>query len=59
MKTTALLVVCTSLARAGCVAVSTDRIVAGDLAALVPFFQDLDPRTPVGFTPLPGARRVI
>jgi flagella basal body P-ring formation protein FlgA len=59
MKTTALLVACTALARAGCVAVSTDRIVAGDLAATVPLFQDLDPRTPVGFTPLPGTRRVI
>jgi flagella basal body P-ring formation protein FlgA len=42
-----------------CVPVSTDRIRAGDLAYAQPLFSSLDPDLPLGFTPLPGTRRVL
>ncbi len=42
-----------------CVVVRSDRILAGDLAVAVPEFGSLDPKTPIGFAPVPGARRTI
>lgn len=44
---------------AGCISVSSDRIVAGDLREAVPLFETLDPGTPIGFTPLPGTQRIL
>jgi len=48
-----------SVAPAECVAVSSDRITAGDLAAAIPAFQALNPATVAGFTPLPGTQRIL
>lgn len=42
-----------------CLSVPTDRIHAGDLANAQPLFSSLDPDLPLGFTPLPGTRRVF
>ena len=52
-------VVFSGLAQAACLAVSGSRIVAGDLRDTAPFLQALDPATPVGFAPLPGAQRIL
>ncbi len=46
-------------AHAACLAVSGDRILAGDLRDAALFLQALDPATPVGFAPLPGAQRTL
>jgi len=43
----------------GCIAVPTDRIRAGDLAAAQPLLSSLDPDLPLGFTPLPATRRIV
>ena len=43
----------------GCIAVSTDRIRAGELAVVQPLLSSLDPDLPLGFAPLPGTRRVL
>ena len=59
MKTFVLAMIAALLANADCIAVRSDRVVAGNLAAVVPQFQTLDPATPVAFTPLPGTRRTI
>jgi flagellar basal body P-ring formation protein FlgA len=48
-----------TLAHAGCVTVSSDRILARDLRDAVPFLQELDPDTSLGFSPLPGTQRVL
>ncbi|MGA3095453.1 MAG: flagellar basal body P-ring formation chaperone FlgA [Bryobacteraceae bacterium] len=42
-----------------CLAVEGEHIVAGDLAASLPAFGQLDPETPVALTPMPGVRRVF
>src|SRR5579863_3457863 len=42
-----------------CVPVDGDRILMRDLARTLPPFKALDPNQPVGFAPLPGARRVF
>jgi flagella basal body P-ring formation protein FlgA len=47
------------LARAGCLAVSSDQIMARDLRDAVPFLEKLDPETPLGFSPLPGTQRIL
>jgi len=59
MRTLSLVIILAGLAHGDCIAVRADRIVAGDIAVSVPQFQALDPSTQVGFTPLPGTRRVI
>jgi flagella basal body P-ring formation protein FlgA len=59
MKTLLLLSVVATLAHAGCVAVSTDHITAGELASVVPAFQTLDAATSIGFSPLPGTQRIL
>jgi flagella basal body P-ring formation protein FlgA len=59
MRTVLLLSVAWALARADCVAVSSDQILAGDLSDAVPFLRQLKPNTPLGFSPLPGTQRVF
>ena len=59
MKIVLLIGILTSVAHAECVAVSSDRITAGDLAPVVAVFQAIHPATPVGFTPLPGTQRIL
>jgi flagella basal body P-ring formation protein FlgA len=59
MKTVLISFVLATLARAGCVAVSSDQIVARDLRDAVPSLQKLDPETPLGFSPLPGTQRIL
>lgn len=44
-------------ARAACVAVATDRILAGDLARVAPAFAALAADTPLAYTPAPGSVR--
>lgn len=43
----------------GCLAVQDERITARDLAATVPAFAAIAPGTPLGFSPVPGTRRVF
>ena len=59
MKTVLISFVLATLARAGCVAVSSDQIMARDLRDAVPSLQKLDPETPLGFSPLPGTQRIL
>ena len=59
MRTILIWFLLAALARAGCVAVSSGRITAGDLKDTVPFLQDLNPDTPLGFSPLPGTQRIL
>lgn len=42
-----------------CTPVEGDRILAGDLARVLPVFAVLDPEEPVAYTPVPGAQRVM
>ena len=42
-----------------CVAVAADRILARDLASANPRFAALDPSIEIGFSPRPGAMRVL
>jgi Chaperone for flagella basal body P-ring formation len=42
-----------------CRTVDSDRIRAGDVAAVVPAFAALDPALEIGLAPLPGIKRVI
>ena len=48
-----------ALAHAGCVAVPSDRLTAGELVEVAPILAALDPETTLGFAPLPGTRRII
>jgi flagella basal body P-ring formation protein FlgA len=41
-----------------CTTVASDRITAGDLAQTLPGFSSLAPETPLGYAPVPGARRI-
>jgi len=59
MRTIAILFLASTLSRADCIQLSSDKIVAGDIAKVVPVFQILDPQTPIGFAPLPGVQRVL
>ena len=59
MKTFLLLATFASLATAGCIAVSSSQIAAGDFAGAVAQFGALDPATPIGFAPLPGVQRIF
>lgn len=43
----------------GCLAVAGERIQAQDLAKANPVFGDLPPGSDLGFTPAPGARRIL
>jgi flagella basal body P-ring formation protein FlgA len=46
-------------AATGCVSVTGEHILAGELAGVHPVFQSLAPDTRVGITPNPGATRLI
>jgi flagella basal body P-ring formation protein FlgA len=59
MRTPAILVVVAACARAACVAVPSDKILARDLLDVVPLFQALDPQAVIGFSPFPGTDRVL
>jgi flagellar basal body P-ring formation protein FlgA len=59
MRIVALILSMAPLACAGCIAVSTDRITAADLAPTLPIFQHIEPATPFGFAPLPGTQRIL
>jgi flagella basal body P-ring formation protein FlgA len=59
MRPVAILVVVAGLARAACVAVPSDKILARDLSAAIPLFQALDPEAIIGFSPFPGTKRVL
>src|ERR1700737_2547256 len=48
-----------SLAHAGCVAISSDRILARDVRDSWPPLQVLDPDTVIGFAPRPGVQRIL
>lgn len=45
------------LMQSGCIAVSGDRILAGDLAPYTAAFSSTDPQTMIGYAPLPGLER--
>jgi flagellar basal body P-ring formation protein FlgA len=59
MRTIVVLILATLSARAACISVPSDRILARHLAGAVPLFQGLDPEMPVGFAPMPGAQRIL
>ena len=42
-----------------CVGVSSNTIVARDIAGAVPMFLSVDPETVIGFAPAPGVRRIL
>jgi flagella basal body P-ring formation protein FlgA len=48
-----------ALAHAGCVAVSSDKILARDVRDALPFLREIDPATPIGFSPRPGVQRIL
>ncbi|HEX4595451.1 MAG TPA: hypothetical protein VH157_14305, partial [Bryobacteraceae bacterium] len=43
----------------GCLAVSSDRILVRDVRGVLPFLQNLDPETAIGFAPRPGVQRTF
>jgi len=59
MRTVLILAASLSFLQAGCIAVSTAQISAGDLAGAIPLFHSLDPATVLGYTPLPGMQRMF
>ena len=59
MRTILLASFLAAVAQAGCVAVSSDRILARDLRDALPILQELDPATPLGFAPRPGVQRIL
>src|SRR5271156_2280317 len=59
MRTAAIFVALVSLARATCVTVPSDRILARDVSTAIPRFQALDPEAMIGFSPFPGTKRVL
>jgi len=59
MRTIVIASIFAAVAQAGCVAVSSDRILARDLRDALPFLQGLDPATAIAFAPRPGVQRVL
>lgn len=59
MRTFLIASVFSALAYAGCVAVSSDRILARDVRESFPLLQGLDPQTVIGFAPRPGVQRIL
>jgi len=47
------------LLQPGCIVVSGDRILAGELAPAVAEFSNLDPQTVIGYAPVPGLERQL
>jgi flagella basal body P-ring formation protein FlgA len=48
-----------AVAHSGCVAVSSDKILARDVRDFLPFLQGLDPETAIGFAPRPSTQRIL
>jgi len=59
MRMILLASVSAALAHAGCVAVSSDRILARDVRGALPFLEEINPETPIGFSPRPGVQRIL
>jgi len=59
MRLVPILAVVAGLARADCIAVPANNILARDLSGAVPLFQALDPETIIGFAPFPGIERAL
>jgi len=59
MRQVAIVIFWASLAQAECIEVDSPKIRAGDLAEAVPLFQGVDATAMVGFSPVPGAERVL
>ena len=59
MRAAAILVLVAASARAACVAVPSDKILARDLSNVVPPFQGLAPQSVIGLSPFPGTERVL
>ena len=59
MRTILIASVFATVAQAGCVAVSSDKILVRDVGEAWPFLQVIDPETPIGFAPRPGVQRVL
>jgi flagella basal body P-ring formation protein FlgA len=59
MRTILIASIFAAVAQAGCVAVSSDRILARDLRDALPLFKGVDPETSLGFAPRPGVRRIL
>lgn len=59
MRTILIASVFAALAHAGCVAVSSDRILAHDILEAFPLLKGLDPQTVIGFAPRPGVQRIL
>src|ERR1039458_7274873 len=53
------LILVAAAAPGACVQVSSDRVVVRDLLDAVPLLQELDPETPIGYAPIPGAVRLV
>jgi flagella basal body P-ring formation protein FlgA len=54
-----LILVAASLANATCLSVPSAKILARDLAAAVPLFEQIPPETELGFSPMPGTQRLL
>src|SRR5215472_10059425 len=48
-----------AVAHAGCVVVSSDKILARDVRDSLPFLRGLDPETAIGFAPRPSTQRIL
>jgi flagella basal body P-ring formation protein FlgA len=59
MRVFLISVVLSALAHAGCLAVSSDKILARDVRDSWPFLQELDPDTTIAFAPRPGVQRIL
>lgn len=59
MKTLAGFVIVATAARAACLAVPGDKILARDLVPWIPLFQAADPESVIGFAPFPGTTRLL
>lgn len=53
------LMLAAAAAPGACVQVSSDKVVVRDLLDAVPLLQELPPETPIGYTPILGAVRVV
>jgi flagella basal body P-ring formation protein FlgA len=53
------LILVAAAAPGACVPVSSDKVVVRDLLDAVPLLQELDPETPIGYAPIPGAVRLV
>ncbi len=59
MRIILILAAAMSLARGACISVASFNILARDVAAAVPLFEQIDPETSIGFAPFPGIQRVL